>query len=131
MLYVDISALASYRGNICVSIYLRTTPVTQEAQADRIALKNLAKDAIQQLRAIRTDKQHLALIAEQFDDLIDDDHFWRFQAHSLVLFATPPNYGLVDEIASRVLATAGRVLGVRKADIPRGAALAAILRYPA
>ncbi len=88
---VDISALASYRGNICVSIYLRTTPVTQEAQADRIALKNLAKDAIQQLRAIRTDKRRLALIAEQFDDLIDDDHFWRFQAHSLVLFATPEN----------------------------------------
>ena len=45
--------------------------------------------------------------------------------------AVAPNYGLVDEIASRVLATAGRVLGVRKADIPRGAALAAILRYPA
>jgi hypothetical protein len=88
---VDISALASHRGNICVSIYLRTTPVTQEAQADRIALKNLAKDAIQQLRAIRADKRQLTLLAEHFDDLIDDDHFWRFQAHSLVIFATPEN----------------------------------------
>lgn len=41
MLYVDIptpadiSALAAHRGDMCVSIYLRTTPVTQEAQADR------------------------------------------------------------------------------------------------
>ena len=45
--------------------------------------------------------------------------------------AVAPSYGLVDEIASRVLATGGRVLGVRKADILRGGALAAILRYPA
>jgi hypothetical protein len=35
---------------------------------------------------------------------------------------------LVDEIATRVIATGGRVMGVRKADIPRVAALAAILR---
>ena len=35
------------------------------------------------------------------------------------------------EIATRVIAAGGRVIGVRKADIPRGAPLAAILRYPA
>ena len=45
--------------------------------------------------------------------------------------ADPPNYDLVDEIAARVIATGGRVIGVRKTDIPRGEALAAILRYAA
>lgn len=59
---VDISALASHRGNICVSIYLRTTPVTQEAQADRIALKNLAKEAIQQLHGQATSSSHCRAI---------------------------------------------------------------------
>lgn len=55
MLYVDIpipddiAALAAARGDACVSIYLRTTPLTQQAQADRIELKNLAKRAIEQL----------------------------------------------------------------------------------
>jgi hypothetical protein len=44
---------------------------------------------------------------------------------------TAAGYGLVDEIATRVIAAGGRVIGVRKADIPRGAPLAAILRYPA
>ena len=43
--------------------------------------------------------------------------------------AEPPNYDLVDEIAARVIATGGRVIGVRKADIPRSEALAVILRY--
>ena len=45
--------------------------------------------------------------------------------------ASPTNYDLVDEIATRVIATGGRIIGVRKADIPRGEPLAAILRYPA
>jgi hypothetical protein len=41
------------------------------------------------------------------------------------------SYGVVDEIARRVLLSGGRVLAVRRADVPRGEALAAILRYPA
>jgi hypothetical protein len=38
-------------------------------------------------------------------------------------------YGVVDEIAGRVLASGGRVMAVRRDDIPQGASLAAILRY--
>jgi hypothetical protein len=43
--------------------------------------------------------------------------------------ADAKDYGVVDEIASRALRSGGRVLGVRKADIPGGNSLAAILRY--
>lgn len=97
MLYVDIptsadiSALTAHRGDICVSIYLRTTPVTQETRGDRIELKNLAKQAAQQLHAAGAEKRQAAAIAEQLDDLVDDDEFWRFQAHSLAIFATSEN----------------------------------------
>ena len=42
----------------------------------------------------------------------------------------PGSYGVVDEIAGRVLASGGQVIGVRKDDIPGGAELAAVLRYP-
>jgi hypothetical protein len=38
-------------------------------------------------------------------------------------------YGIVDEIAGRVLATGGRVLGVRRQDLPDDEPLAALLRY--
>ncbi len=39
------------------------------------------------------------------------------------------SYGVIDEIAGRVLANGGRVLAVRRGDIPQEAELAAILRY--
>jgi hypothetical protein len=40
------------------------------------------------------------------------------------------NYGIVDEIARRVLLTRGRVLAVRREDVPGDGPAAAILRYP-
>ncbi|MBO0728861.1 MAG: hypothetical protein J2P57_06350, partial [Acidimicrobiaceae bacterium] len=41
------------------------------------------------------------------------------------------NYGVIDEIARRVWLNSGRVLAVRKDDIPSDQGVAAILRYPA
>lgn len=43
--------------------------------------------------------------------------------------ASAATYGVADEIAGRVLASGGRVLAVRRDDIPQGASVAAILRY--
>jgi hypothetical protein len=40
------------------------------------------------------------------------------------------NYGVVDEVARRVLLARGRVLAVRRDDIPGDGPVAAILRYP-
>ncbi|HOW50292.1 MAG TPA: hypothetical protein PLB26_21835, partial [Rubrivivax sp.] len=94
MLYVDIPSrydierLGAARADACVSIYLPTTPLTQAAQADRIALKNLAADAVGRLRAMGVDKARAAAVEESLADLVDDDEFWRFQAHSLAVLAT-------------------------------------------
>jgi hypothetical protein len=49
---------------------------------------------------------------------------------AVALTDAPGSYGVVDEIARRVLLARGRVLAVRADDIPDGAPLAAILRYP-
>lgn len=97
MLYLDIpspadlTSLVTHRDDLSVSIYLPTTPLSQETEASRIVLKNLARDAIRQLEAVGADKRRVAALAEHLDDLIDDDDFWRFQAHSLAVFATPDN----------------------------------------
>lgn len=95
MLYIDLptrsefTTLFNARADACVTIYLGTTPVTQETQASRIELGNLLHEANAQLQAAGFDKRRLIALAEQIDDLIADDEFWRFQANSLAIFATP------------------------------------------
>ena len=85
----DIERLIAVRGPACLSLYLRTTPITREAQGDRIELKNLARTGLERLRAQNADKRQVAAIEEAVDDLVDDDTFWEFQANSLAVFATP------------------------------------------
>lgn len=49
-----------------------------------------------------------------------------------ILIGTPDDatdYGVLDEIARRTFLNGGRVVAVRRSDIPEGAQLAAILRY--
>lgn len=95
MLYVDIphhselQSLYQEHGGMRVSIYLPTTPLTQDAQADRIALKNLVRDSLAQMRDAETHKREIASVSNALDDIVDDDDFWKFQARSLAVFATP------------------------------------------
>jgi hypothetical protein len=95
MLYVDVPTRAEFnslhhvRADACVSIYLTTTPLSQDSGASRIELRNLAKQARDQLEGVGLDKRRLAALMEHFDDLVDDDAFWRLQANSLAVLATP------------------------------------------
>jgi hypothetical protein len=95
MLYVDLptrsefKALADVRTDTCVSIYLPTTPLTQDSDASRIALGNLAKQARDQLQSGKLLKAKIAAIMEHFDQLAIDNDFWAHQANSLAVFATP------------------------------------------
>lgn len=97
MLYVDIPthdellALANHRDDASVSIYLPTTPVTPDADANRIHLKNLARDAARALEAKGADKKRVAALSGLLDELGEDAEFWRYQAHGLGVLATPDN----------------------------------------
>ena len=94
MLHVDlptraqIDKLVGYRGGPAVSIYMRTTPVTQDAKAEQIELKNLLKVAIAELEEAETPKRAIWPIQEGIEALIEDDEFWTEQANSLAIFAT-------------------------------------------
>lgn len=95
MLYVDIPtlpefrALAATRADACVSIYLPTTPLTQETASSRIALRNLTRTALGQLEAVGFDKRRLASIADRLAGLAADNAFWKYQATSLAVLVTP------------------------------------------
>ena len=111
MLYVDIptrseiTALNSVRSDACVSIYLKTTPLTQESGQSRIELGNLARQAREQLEAAGFDKRRLAALMERIDAVVADGEFWRLQANSLAILATPDSlrtFRLANQLAPMV-----------------------------
>jgi hypothetical protein len=116
MLHIDIptleefKALAATRGDVCVSLFVATSPFGDQAEANRVAFKDLAKEALSQLQEAGIDKRRIEPIAEQFGRLAgtilentDDnkfryrerdpseeiDEFWRAQANGLAVLATP------------------------------------------
>ena len=97
MLYVDIPtlpeirALHATRADACVSVYLPTTPQTQDVKASRIAFGNQTNAALAQLDAAGFDKRRRALLEAELTALGEDDAFWRLQARSLAVLATPDN----------------------------------------
>jgi hypothetical protein len=85
----ELERLLTARDPACVSIYVPTSPLTQEAQAARIELKGLAAEAVQQLETAGADRTVVSDLRESLDDLVDDDGFWAEQARSLAVFASP------------------------------------------
>ncbi len=85
----DVRSLAKYRGPACVSISLRTTPVTQEVQQSRTAFGNLAHDALAEISDDILHKKVKLELEANLADIHDDDDFWQHQSESLVVFATP------------------------------------------
>lgn len=85
----EIERLLATRDACCVSIYLSTSTITREAQADRIELKNLSDAAIEQLETAGADQRAVAEIRDGLKDLVEDGAFWTAQAHSLAVFASP------------------------------------------
>jgi len=95
MLHVDIPTLPEIRtlvvqrNHASVSIYLETTPQTQHIGEAGIALSNLIKEADSQLEQAGIDKRERWAIVEQLEEVSEDEDFWKYQANSLAIFATP------------------------------------------
>jgi hypothetical protein len=116
MLHIDIPTLAEFKalgaikGDACVSLYVPTEPLREREWQNRTALKDLAAQALRQLKEAGADKRRIAPLEGQFrhlagadeDDTDDDkirklqnkkpdpiDEFWKFQGHSLAILATP------------------------------------------
>jgi hypothetical protein len=84
----QVERLLAAREPSSVSIYLPTDPASR-GEAERIELKNLAAEAVRQLRESGAGRADVAAVSEELDDLVADDEFWRYQARSLALFVTP------------------------------------------
>jgi len=116
MLHIDIptleefKVLAQIKGETCVSLYLPTSPLADNIRANRISFKDIAREALAQLREAGTDKNKIIVFEERFNhiarvghdvqnedkirklrrakpDLIDS--FWHYQASGLAVLSTP------------------------------------------
>lgn len=115
MLHIDIptleefKALAQIKGEVCISVYLPVSPLVQNIRANRIAFRDLAREALAQLRELGVDKRKIVDFQERFDHLAglerdvrnEDkirklqrakpdpfDTFWHCQAHGLAVLST-------------------------------------------
>ncbi|MBJ7328844.1 MAG: hypothetical protein JHC95_03040 [Solirubrobacteraceae bacterium] len=89
----ELHRLLTATSPLCVSIYLPTHRVTQETQQDRLVLRGLTDEAVEQLRAAGADEEDIDGIEQQLRHLADeDDDFWADQADSLAVFATPDRF---------------------------------------
>src|SRR5262245_47836506 len=85
----ELEQLLAVRDPLCVSLYIPTSPLTQEAQGARIELKTLTAEAMRQLQDTGAVRRALAELREPLEELVDDEDFWSEQARSLAVFAAP------------------------------------------
>jgi hypothetical protein len=80
MLHIDIptleefKALAQIKGETCVSLYMPTSPLGTSAKFNRTAFKDLAKEALSQMKEAGIDKNKIAVFEQQFDRLAGAEH---------------------------------------------------------
>lgn len=86
--HAQVERLLENRHPASVSIYLATDPVS-DGRAERTELDNLTSEAERQLTEAGHANAEVAAVADALADLSDDAEFWRFQARSLAVFATP------------------------------------------
>jgi hypothetical protein len=115
MLHIDIPTLAEFKtlaqvkGETCVSLYLPTSPLGDNAKLNRTAFKDIAKEALSQLKEAGADKKKIAVFEGQFEHLAGPEHdvqdedkirklqrakpnpiesFWHYQGNGLAVLAT-------------------------------------------
>jgi hypothetical protein len=102
--HAQIDRLLTSRHSASVSVYLATDPMSN-GDPERIALKNLAAEAERQLREADADKAAVAALRDGLADLGTDGAFWRYQARTLSVFATPDSlvtYRLPNRLVEQV-----------------------------
>lgn len=85
----DLIRLTEQRHEASVSIYLSSSPIPQDTEAVKLALKNASADVQSQLGAIGVSATDRSAVAAEFERLQNDYDFWKFQGRSLAVFVSP------------------------------------------
>lgn len=85
----DLQTLTEQRDDMSVSMYLPSSRVSRESDVARIGLKSLGREAVHQLGERGADIHRISKLEDLINGLVADNEFWRYQANSLAVFATP------------------------------------------
>lgn len=85
----ELQSLTQVRSAAALSIYLPTSPLTQETHHDRLVFKNQIREGLEKLELAGLNKKVVLAMSETLEEIEEDDEFWRFQAHSLAVLVTP------------------------------------------
>lgn len=85
----EIKGFLEARADACVSIYLPTHVLTQMTDIDRLEFRSLSETALKQLNEVKLGRGRVAALGDRLGKLGADDAFWRVQANSLAVLATP------------------------------------------
>lgn len=83
----ELLKLSEERGPAAVSIYIPTSPVTQQSQSSKIELRNALAEVERKCREKGLSVQEITAIAAPIRAIVDDEEFWRYQSNSLAVFA--------------------------------------------
>ena len=120
----ELRLLAAINAPAVVTIYMPTTPISQDGAAEAMALHNLVKEAMIEVRQRpelpRGDDEYIEV---QLLDLIDDDDFWSHRSHGLGVITNSEG-----EVRLIVVVADLPPKEVKVAGMPSDAA-SAVLRY--
>ena len=82
----DLTNLLSYESELCISIFVPTQEVGNEAQQGRIRLKNMMDTISQELKNKNYKSETIQNLLKPAKDFIDNIPFWNHQSQSLAIF---------------------------------------------
>jgi len=85
----DLRQLVNGTGAPCVSFYLPTHRAGAETRQDPIRLKNLLREADQQLQAGGLGSPAITKLLDPVRGLLGDNDFWQHQSDGLAIFSSP------------------------------------------
>ncbi len=89
----QVKKLSEQRGEFCVSIYLPTDRAGVEVKQGAIRLKNLLKQAEQELASFGMRTPEIRKLLEPVHELAENAGFWQYQADGLAIFRSPERFG--------------------------------------
>jgi hypothetical protein len=88
----QIKGLAQQAANPSISIFLPTHRGGQDTQQDSIRLKNLLRDAEQQILNSGMGPREVTALLQPVQALFNDSYFWRHQHDGLAVFIAPDDF---------------------------------------